>query len=86
MKYLTLNNVQQKSMDYINNIQIDKDGYSNQDENFPEVLNKDFDNFEYIKILSNYFKTKINSGNLSNNDKKILEIINPDIKEILENL
>ena len=86
VKYLLLNNLQQKSLDFINNLTIDKEGYSFEDDSFPEVLESGFDRFEYIKILRKYFQTKIQYGNLSVFDKKILNVLQPDIKEILENI
>ena len=86
LKYLTLNNIQQKSMDFINNLPLNKEGFFSEDDNFPEVLDTGYDNFDCIKILSKYFKTKSDSGDLSAYDKKILKIIHPDIKEMLCNL
>ena len=80
LKYLLLNNFQQKTLDFTNNLLIEKEGYGYDCENFPELMNSD-DNFKNLEKVKNYFVTREKYNTIFDIDKKLFKIIDSDLKD-----
>ena len=60
LKYLLLNNNQQKSLDFISNLKINQEGFGYDDEDFLELMDSNKDRFEILKTINKYLDMKKN--------------------------
>ena len=81
MKYLLLNNVQQKTFDYISNLKIGESLWYDTNE-YQEILNSK-DTYKTMKIMKDYYERK---NKISKIDDKLFSIIHPKIKKIFEEI
>ena len=86
LKHLMLNNIQQKCFQFIKNINFNQDGFVNIDKDLPEIMDVNMDLKEVLELLKKYFETKIKLKTITDIDKKILNIIDPKVKEIFDQL
>jgi hypothetical protein len=81
LKYLLLNNVQQKTFDFLSNLKIGQDKWYDTRE-YPEIF-KSKDSYETMKIIKKYYERQNESSNI---DNKLFSLIHPKVKKILEEI
>ena len=79
LKYLLLNNVQQKMLFFTRNLETNQDNLNDQKE-YTEILHSK-DIFETIKYIQKYYENKLKEDGISKIDEKIFKIIHPNIKK-----
>jgi len=86
IKYLLLDNIQQKCLDFTKNLQINQEGYGYDDKNFPELMDSNLNNETLLKIIKKYFDYKTKENEITTIDEKLLNIIDPNIKKLLSEI
>ena len=82
LKYLLLNNVQQKTFDFVSNLKLGEHNWYDM-ENYSEIINsKDIN--ETIKIMKEYYAIELRRNKKYKIDNKLYSLIHPKIKEIIE--
>jgi len=81
LKYLLLNNFQQKTLDFTNNLLIEKEGYGYDCQYFPELMKSGEDNLKNLEKVKNYFVLRSEYNTISDIDKKLFKIIDSDLKD-----
>lgn len=82
LKYLILNNVQQKCLPFVRNVGIKKDGY--EDEDSKELIDSLEDHFDSVKKIGKYIKRIKEEEEFTPCDKKLMNIITPEIKNMID--
>ena len=85
LKFLLLNDVQQKTMTFTSNLKINQDSFYDNKE-YSEILDSKMDIFETIKKINNYFNTRAKADQVTKIDERIFYIIHPKIKKIFNEL
>jgi hypothetical protein len=81
LKYLVLNNIQQKVLDLIGNLKLGENKFYDLNEN-SEILNVK-DTNETLKIIKKYYER---GNGIDKIDKKLYHLIHPKIRKIIEDI
>ena len=84
LKFLLMNNVQQKTIDFISNLKIGQDKWYDSNE-YQEVINSK-NPYETLKIIKKYFEIKSRDNETTKIDSKLISLIHPKIKKILDEI
>ena len=84
LKYLLLNNVQQRLFDFLINLKLGEQKLYDINE-YPGIIDAE-DAYESLKIIRSYYENELNENGINKIDNKLLQILHPNIKKILEDI
>jgi hypothetical protein len=84
LKYLLFNNVQQRLFDFLINLKLGDHRLYDRNE-YPEIIDAK-DAFESLKMIKKYYEIESKEFGINRIDNKLLQILHPNIKKILEGI